>query len=387
MKVKLAILISAACCFMAACTKEQAVVEPQAYEVPEGMRAVQFTLPGVIGAPLKETSRAESRMGNMPDSELDSLTLKDKDPVNLPDGTTLWIKAQEIVEGQTPHEVVNSYVVRNISGTDEGQQMLYPCTVDSAGNVVEESSVPMFLKVNTRYRFHAVSPARAFVEGSNFGLYVNNKEYVIATDIRYDQTRPKEVQITEGEGTVQIVEMNYLINQTAQLEFTIYAADNNPNIYSLDVMPQGVEISGVQNRYSSKESADGEPWNWLMEDTLEVRVGQYDERVVIRKTNDADDNFIRKNDDGSLYVKCPILPTDVFSTPIIVLFNLEVNGIPTQYELMLREKIFRSGYTYHYKGKLDIQNGVTVMTWQYVSWDIGDLPLIPRSWYYQINNE
>lgn len=378
MKVKLAILISAACCFMAACTKEQVVVEQEAYDVPEGMRAVQFTLPGVIGAPLKETSRAESRMGNEPGDDVDYKTLENEVPVSLPDGTTLWIKAQEIVEEQTPHEVVNSYVVRNISGTEEGQQMLYPCTVDEEGNVVEESSVPMFLKVNTRYRFHAVSPARAFVEGSNFGLYVNNKEYVIATDIRYDQTRPKEVQITEGEGTVQIVEMNYLINQTAQLEFTIYAADNNPNIYSLDVMPQGVEISGVQNRYSSKESAGGEPWNWLMEDTLEVRVGQYDERVEIRKTNDTEDNFIRKNDDGSLYVKCPILPTDVFSTPIVVLFNLEVNGIPTQYELMLREKIFRSGYTYHYKGKLDIQNGVTVMTWQYVSWDIGDVPLIPR---------
>ena len=386
MKVKLAILISVACCFMAACTKEQAVVEQEAYDVPEGMRAVQFTLPGVIGAPLKETSRAESRMGNEPGGNLDYNTLADPDktPVNLPDGTTLWIKAEEI---DSKESVVNSYVVRYISGTDERQQMLYPCTVDSAGNVVEESSVPMFLKVNTRYRFHAVSPARAFVKGSNFGLYVNNKEYVIATDIRYDQTRPKEIQITEGKGTVQIVEMNKLINQTAQLEFTIYAADNNPNIYSLDVMPQGVEISGVQNLYSSGASAGGEPWNWLMGDTLKVSVGQYDEKVEIRKTNDTDDSFIRKNDDGSLYVKCPILPTDVFSTPIVVLFNLEVNGIPTQYELMLREKIFRSGYTYHYKGKLDIQNGVTVMTWQYVSWDIGDLPLIPRSWYYQINNE
>lgn len=362
---------------MAACTKEEAVVEQQeAYDVPEGMRAVQFTLPGVIGAPLKEASRAESRMGNMPGNTVDDKTLVGKEIVNLPDGTTLWIKAKETT-GDKSHEVVNSYVVRNISGTETGgQQMLYPCTVDSMGNVVEESSVPMFLKVNTWYRFHAVSPARKFANGSEYGLYVNNKEYVIATDIRYDQTRPKEVQITEGEGTVQIVEMNKLINQTAQLEFTIYAADNNPNIYSLDVMPQGVEISGVQNAYSRNNSG-GEPWNWLMEDTLQVRVGQYDERVVIRKTND-DDSFIRKNDDGSLYVKCPILPTDVFSTPIIVLFNLEVNGIPTQYELMLREKIFRSGYTYHYKGELDIQDGVTVMTWQYVSWDIGNVPLIPR---------
>ena len=236
----------------------------------------------------------------------------------------------------------------------------------------------MFLNVGRTYRFHAVSPAREFAEDSEYGLYVNNKEYVIASDKRYYQTAPKEVEITEGEGAVQIVQMNSLINQTAQLEFTIYAADNNPNIYSLDVMPQGVEISGVQNAYSIIDNPNAETWNWTVEDTLQVRVGQYDDRVVIRKTND-DDSFIRKNDDGSLYVRCPILPTDVFSTPIIVLFNLEVNGIPTQYELMLREKIFRSAYTYHYKGELDIQNGVTVMTWQYVSWDIDDVPLIPRN--------
>ena len=376
MKVKLAILISAACCFMAACTKEKAVVEQEAYDVPEGMRAVQFTLPGVIGAPLREGSRAESRMGNAPGEDVDDFTLKN-DPVNLSDGTTLWIKAEEI-DGAQSHVAVNSYVVRNISGTDEGQQMLFPCTVDSAGNVVEESSVPMFLNVGRTYRFHAVSPAREFAEDSEYGLYVNNKEYVIASDKRYYQTAPKEVEITEGEGAVQIVQMNSLINQTAQLEFTIYAADNNPNIYSLDVMPQGVEISGVQNAYSIIDNPNAETWNWTVEDTLQVRVGQYDDRVVIRKTND-DDSFIRKNDDGSLYVRCPILPTDVFSTPIIVLFNLEVNGIPTQYELMLREKIFRSAYTYHYKGELDIQNGVTVMTWQYVSWDIDDVPLIPRN--------
>ena len=361
---------------MAACTKEQAVERQEVYDVPEGMRAVQFTLPGVIGAPLREGSRAESRMGNAPGEDVDDFTLKN-DPVNLSDGTTLWIKAEEI-DGAQSHVAVNSYVVRNISGTDEGQQMLFPCTVDSAGNVVEESSVPMFLNVGRTYRFHAVSPAREFAEDSEYGLYVNNKEYVIASDKRYYQTAPKEVEITEGEGAVQIVQMNSLINQTAQLEFTIYAADNNPNIYSLDVMPQGVEISGVQNAYSIIDNPNAETWNWTVEDTLQVRVGQYDDRVVIRKTND-DDSFIRKNDDGSLYVRCPILPTDVFSTPIIVLFNLEVNGIPTQYELMLREKIFRSAYTYHYKGELDIQNGITVMTWQYVSWDIDDVPLIPRN--------
>ena len=375
MKIKVIILVTAVYFCMTGCTKEQADVP--AYEVPEGMRAVEFVLSGMIGSPLKENSGAESRMGNAPGGDVDSGTLDGKNEINLPDGATLWIKAKEIDQDKS-HEVINSYVVRNISGTETGQQMLYPCTVDKDGNVTEETSVPMFLKIGSTYEFYAVSPARAFVEGTDNALYVNNKEYVISSDKRYSQTEPKEVLIEDnGEGTVQIVKMNTLINQTAQLEFTIYAEDNDPNIYSLDVLPQGVEISGIQRLYDINMNANAEPWNWSWNDTLKVMIGQNDEKVIVRKLNETDNSFIMKNPDGSLYVKCPILPTDAFSSSIIVLFNLEVNGNPTQFEFMLNQKIFRSAYTYHYKGKLSIENGVTVMTWQYVSWDI-DAPIIPN---------
>ena len=375
MKIKVIILVTAVYFCMTGCTKEQADVP--AYEVPEGMRAVEFVLSGMIGSPLKENSGAESRMGNAPGGDVDSGTLDGKDEINLPDGATLWIKAKEIDQDKS-HEVINSYVVRNISGTETGQQMLYPCTVDKDGNVTEETSVPMFLKIGSTYEFYAVSPARAFVEGTDNALYVNNKEYVISSDKRYSQTEPKEVLIEDnGEETVQIVKMNTLINQTAQLEFTIYAEDNDPNIYSLDVLPQGVEISGIQRLYDINMNANAEPWNWSWNDTLKVMIGQNDEKVIVRKLNETDNSFIMKNPDGSLYVKCPILPTDAFSSSIIVLFNLEVNGNPTQFEFMLNQKIFRSAYTYHYKGKLSIENGVTVMTWQYVSWDI-DAPIIPN---------
>lgn len=375
MKIKVVILVTAVYFCMTGCTKEQADVP--AYEVPEGMRAVEFVLSGMIGSPLKENSGAESRMGNAPGGDVDSGTLDGKNEINLPDGTTLWIKAKEIDKDKS-HEVINSYVVRNISGTETGQQMLYPCTVDKDGNVTEETSVPMFLKIGSTYEFYAVSPARAFVEGTDNALYVNNKEYVISSDKRYSQTEPKEVLIEDnGEGTVQIVKMNTLINQTAQLEFTIYAEDNDPNIYSLDVLPQGVEISGIQRLYDINMNANAEPWNWSWNDTLKVMIGQNDEKVIVRKLNETDNSFIMKNPDGSLYVKCPILPTDAYSSSIIVLFNLEVNGNPTQFEIMLNKKIFRSAYTYHYKGKLSIENGVAVMTWQYVSWDI-DAPVVPN---------
>lgn len=143
------------------------------------------------------------------------------------------------------------------------------------------------------------------------------------------------------------------------------------------MLPQGVEISGIQRLYDFKMNTNAEPWNWSWNDTLKVMIGQNDEKVIVRKLNETDNSFIMKNPDGSLYVKCPILPTDAYSSSIIVLFNLEVNGNPTQFEIMLNKKIFRSAYTYHYKGKLSIENGVAVMTWQYVSWD-KDAPVIPN---------
>ena len=376
MRIKLIILLSIVYFCMGGCSEGRTDI-PE-YEVPEDMRAVEFVLPGMIGSPLKETSGTASRMGNAEGSTIDEITLEGKDIINLPDGTTLWIKAIELAaSGVEPHEVINSYVVRNISGTDTGQQMLYPCTVDDEGNVLEETSIPMFLKIGSTYEFYAVSPARAFVEGTDNALYVNNKEYVISSDKRYTQTQPAKVEITDDGSSVQVVEMNPLINQTAQLEFTIYAEDNDPNIYSLDILPQGVEISGIQMLYDNNLNADAEPWNWSLNDTLKVMIGQNEEKVIVRKMNETDNSFITKNSDGSLYVKCPILPTDAYSTSIIVLFNIEVNGNPTQFEIMLNKKIFRSAYTYHYKGKLSIENGVTVMTWQYVSWNL-EVGLIPK---------
>lgn len=334
----------------------------------------------MIGEPLKEETVNGSRMGNVAGNGVDNKTLVNVTKRSLPDGTTLWIKAEEISNTGEQHKVINSYVVRNISGSDDGMQMLYPCIVNDEGKVIQETSVPMFLKINSTYRFFAVSSARAFVEGTDNALYVNNKEYVISSDKRYDQTTPKEIEITDGGEPVQIVEMNTLINQTAQLEFTIYAKDNDPNIHTMDVLPQGVEISGVQMIYDVENNSDpasAVPWNWSWNDTLRATVGQDKERVTIRKMNKVDDSFIRKNTDGSLYVKCPILPTDAFSNSIIVLFNLEINGNPTQFEIMLVRKMFRSAYTYHYKGMVEIRDGVTVMTWQYVSWDL-DVPLIPE---------
>lgn len=345
--------------------------------VPDGKRAVGFSLPGMIGYSLLESTSLPTRMGNAPGSDVDDFTLESYKPQNLPDGTTLWVMATEFGEdlGKEGNTTVQSYVVHNVSGT---QPMLYPCTVDDAGNVKEETSVPMFLDIGKTYKFRALSPARAFVDG--YELYVNNKEYVIATDERYEQTRSvqKKIEVGDSDAPIQIIEMNPLINQTAQLEFTIYADESDPDIYSLEVLPQGIEISGIQVQYDNNAFDGASSWNWSLGDTLRAYVGDNREKIVIRKDSQYGDSFIEKKENGDLYIHCPILPTDAFSSSVIVLFNLEVNGCPTQYEMLLNQKIFRSAYTYHYKGKVKLEDGIAVITWQYVNWE-GDVPIIPQS--------
>ncbi len=360
---------------LTACHNEENPSKPFA---PDSKRAVGFSLSGMIGYSLLESTSPSTRMGNAPGSEVDDFTLDSYTVQNLPDGTTLWVIATEIDDvGKEGDATVQSYVVHNVSGT---QQMLYPCIVDDAGNVQEETSVPMFLDIGKTYRFRAVSPAKAFVEGTYYALYVNNKEYVIATDERYEQTKSveKTIEVDATGAPIQIIEMNPLINQTAQLEFTIYADKDDPDIYSLEVLPQGIEISGIQVQYDKNVNTAASSWNWSLGDTLCAYVGDNREKIVIRKDSQYGDSFIEKKENRDLYIHCPILPTDAFSSSVIVLFNLEVNGSPTQYEMMLNQKIFRSAYTYHYKGKVELEDGVTVITWQYVNWE-GDVPIIPKS--------
>lgn len=386
MKKKILSIISicATTCLFYACSQEEVAKVPVSPEVPEGKVAVTFTIPGMIAEPLD--GFAEESRSILTDRNI---------PVNsLPDGTTLWLFAEDITEGELQEEVEpKSYVVRDIDGMydDEGRllQQLLPCTVDDEGNLLSETSVPLYLTFGHTYRFRAVSPARKFVEGATdeegesvYAFYVDNKEYVIATDDRYEETAATEITINadaadEGSAGVEVVEMNPLINQTAQLEFTIEPEENNPYIHSISVLPQGIEISGVQDRYSAS-SDNSVLWNWSTGEPLHAYTGDNNTSFLIRKDTQFEDAFIEERENGSLYIKCPILPTNAFSTSIIVVFNLQINGSPTQYEMMLNQKICKAAYTYHYKGTIRMEDGVSVITWQYVNWS-DDVPIIPRN--------
>lgn len=380
MKKKI-IIIGIVTCLFFACSQDEPTGKASVPEAPEGKVEVRFTLSGMIAEPLDGfAEKSRSILTDIPVN-------------NLPDGTTLWLFAEDITEGELQESVEpKSYVVRDIDGMydDEGRQLqqLLPCTVDEEGNLISETSVPLYLTFGHTYRFRAVSPARKFVEGATdengepvYAFYVDNKDYVIATDDRYTETKAKVIKIDaaaadEGSTGVEVVEMNPLINQTAQLEFTIEPEENNPYIHSISVLPQGIEISGVQDRYSAS-SDNSVLWNWSTGEPLHAYTGDNNTSFLIRKDTQFEDAFIEERENGSLYIKCPILPTNAFSTSIIVVFNLQINGSPTQYEMMLNQKIYQAAYTYHYKGTIRMEDGVSVITWQYVNWS-DDVPIIPQ---------
>ena len=339
---------------LVACDKD---FSRQKIDVPEGMVQVDLWLAGVYD----NLSPFAGRSGNLASRSgtVDSETLEGKPKHFLPDGTTLWILVQKIGSGDLPEgdTEFKSYIVRSTEGGTGSS--LYPCVVNEDGTpkldpatgkpIITDS--PFFLEYGT-YLFTALSPARKLED--NKGLVVSNGEYLISTDNRYQQTQQTKVLLEEDGRDVVIITLNPLINQTAQLKFTLYADD--VYVHDLDVMPAGTTVSGLQSLYN----LEGETWNWQLGDTLKMSYGDKSESYTQYSYTRADD--------GAFVVDVGILPTNAISTPLVVLFNLKVNGIPTIYEMMLNEKIFKAGYSYHYKGKVTIQEGVSAIVWQSVSW-------------------
>lgn len=369
-------VLCAACLMAAACTGQEPTDGSQR---PEGMVEVRPLLPGMLTAsPVGNRSVPEERaVTRMTEEEFKQRPdyeglLASKETKQLADGVTLWL----LIEGHTaekpeePYRSLKSYVVR---GSGE-YQSLYPCAVDAEGGVLSEEVAPLYLPYGN-YTFRALSPARAFLDAEGrvvettevpkqFRMRVANGDYLIANDERYKQTRLYEQPIKEGDQKVQVVKLYPLINQTARLKFTISLDPKDPYLHSCDIAPTGVEISGLQRVYGNEEGR--ELWNWspALKDTLVAYPGMKEERMVIH-----DDHPGVSKQKDRLVIETAVLPTDGTSTSLIVLFNLIVNGMPTQYEMMLNQKILRAGFSYHYKGVLSIVDGITAIAWQNVAWE------------------
>lgn len=328
-----------------------------AEEIPEGCVRVNFTLSGSYGGPLSDLSRS---------NPLDKYS-----PVKIPDGTTLWIavyKESPTEPQQVKLQQVKSFVVKG--------NTLYPCKVDDDGNVTDENDVPLYLESGT-YTFRAIGPARKLTDDKltdDKHLYIENGQYVIANDERTRFNNGPLVKGTAGvkeeldnnENLVVEVQLNPLINQTAKLKFTIKAGNN---VYKLGVQTTGVEIDGLQDNYSKSSDKDN-PWNWTLatnKDTLIAYRGNKNTKLTLTEP-------VEITNEKVVY-ETSILPTDAYSTPLIILFSMRVNGVPSQFQMMLSRKFFLTGYSYHYMGTINLKDGIAAMEWMNVGWET-DVPIM-----------
>lgn len=327
--------------------------------VPPGMVEVRPVLPGTFSAIPRDPGA--SALGYAPSRAYDKnsdteIKLQKNPKVRLANGVSVWL----IAKNETDKSYVKkSYVVHN-SMEDENLSFLVPCEVNDQGTVISTESKPLYLKENTSYQFFAVSPARKLDEtqfaAGKIAFQAYNGEYFCANDYRYTSTTPKSVKVTGEHNAVFQVELSPMINQTAELKFRIRKGEG---VHDLDIQPSGIEISGLQD-----DDPDGVAWH--------MSQSVNDEPIVLKhgsKTGTYNQYNYTIDEVGRVEIEVPVLPMYSLSKPVIVVFRLKVNGVPTSYEMMLNEKDFKAGYSYGYRGLVSIHEGLDVITWQFVSWD------------------
>lgn len=356
---------------LSACSTEDFPDEGGGHSVPEGMVEVRPTLPQVFSAIPRVASKSVRATSRAYDPNETTANLLVNNPViHLTEGSTVWLVAvSSNPNAQGKRLVKNSYVVYNSSNEEDAQSFLVPCNVKENGELKDMKGTPLYLKEGEEYQFFAISPARKlsdemFAQG-NLGFQVKNGEYFYANDCRYGETTPDKIEIkanvTDNAEAVQNITLKPMINQTAELRFQI---DEGTGVHDLDIQPSGIEISGLQNDDPSSANPDGLFWHMSRSISDEPFKLQHGDKSGIYNsynyTIDAQEN---------VNIEVPILPMKSLSKPVIVIFRLKVNGVPTSYEVMLNEKDFKAGYSYGYRGKVSIKDGVDVITWQYISWE------------------
>lgn len=276
----------------------------------------------------------------------------------LPAGSTLWLSYQEVIsEGVYGAAEVKPYIVKN-SNTYVG---LYPCEIQEIEkNGAEYISIdttrvgaPLFLTSGKTYHFKGMYPALD-LRKDNLECEVSNGTWVCTNDRRYSETMSIDVPIVASEAKVTYIQLQPLVNQTARLHFKI---TKGANIHSLEMMHSGIEIAGVQNKYKV------ENLDWLNEAShLEVKPVKQEEGEHWYKLHEfrTDADMIT----GDAY----LLPLDASRTYIIILVNIAVNGIPTQYVTTLNSIIFEHGRSYNLDMEVRADGNMSVINWQNSSW-------------------
>ena len=216
---------------------------------------------------------------------------------------------------------------------------------------------PLYLK-NGIYQFRMVTPANK-IRKNDLKMQVDNGMYVYSNDERYEQTKSKVIPIENTPSGFQNIELNPIIAQTARFEIILHPKAGE--VFSLDMMSQGIEISGLQNPEAEPNGELLFQWSSLnLADTLKMKRGDKHAMVTIRE--------FTKDDGGSITGETGILPTNAMSTPTVVLINVAVNGIPTQYMLMLSQMKYFHGHSYKLELELGLHQEIYVMNWANQSW-------------------
>lgn len=351
MKKRLTYIVPlAACCMLfTGCDKDTEATGSGDKARVQFMLSGSYAIPVSSGPSAPQTRAAEEHPG-----------LHDDMLQMLDDGRTLWLAVYEMRQDGTYLDeptALQSYVVRR---SGNGYSTLYTCTVNPDGSVKSESDKPLYLDVGKTYKFCAVSPARTLYN-NNTALHVRNGEYLLSTDDRYQQTESTKITIpNDGDNSgITYVYLNPLLHQTAQLQFSIGVGKN---VHRLEILPAGIEVSGLQD---DKIAGRGD-YNWLVSDPLKMYLGNKHSRITIKE--------FTTDEDGCIMGQTSVLPTDATSSPIAVLLNLSVNGINSQYTLLLNGMQLEAAHSYKFNIKVKIEDNVTVAVWQNQSWE-WDVPL------------
>lgn len=372
-------LLAGVAIFAFSCRPDQ----PQEDKIPEGMIEARFYLGGAYA---DVPALANQKAGLSPKAE--GITYRDKEPLPLPEGSTLWlIHETGTVTGSgtrdDPYDTIwtaagcKSYVVVS----SELGNALYPCQVDENGVAIPGTIEPSLYLEPNLYRFRAVSPARPWDDVDSYGYRIDNGDTLLSNDFRYTQTLPTvdSLSMSDTENTgVQRINLNPLVYQTARIQFIICPGDG---IHQLGLLPAGIELTGCQDivPYSNSNYNWSAIGNGGKGDTIIAYPGHKRGRTsihtctyvqndsVIKGFNYPDESI--KLPAGSLIANAYILPTDAISNSMIASFNLQMNGIPTYNTLYINKRTFRAGRSYHYIGRVSIQDGVTVFSWQNVQWN------------------
>lgn len=311
--------------FAAMITGLTACEKDEMHESGKGNIAIMPELPGMYA--VSPGNRTNTRASH---PDLSSI-------INLPEGSTLRLIAKK-EDGNT---FIKDYAVRT---SDGGSQSLYPCKLDENGKVKEFTKEPLYLDAGS-YTFSAISPAHKYNSGN--GITIDNGESVIASNSHWSQTEPITVQISKEDAS-KVIPLNPLMQLTARMTFTI----KGDSISSLSVMQDGIEIDRVREKAVHLNNVG---------DSIEAIITANYNRVRIKETEIT-------VQDKSLRGEICLLPIDNRPTPMFVILNLMVNGVPTQFTYSIVNKVLYAGYSYNYIVNLKIKDNITVANWQETSW-------------------